>query len=324
MTKVLTGDAIRSRAVRVCESTGPIYLAVAYWGQGALEALFPGRVKGQVHVVLNVAHGGTNPSTLDALMKRFPDRVRVNDALHAKIYASQSGAVVGSANASAGGLGLGAAGHAEAAVWLEGKAAGAALVLAKTFYEAGRQAAEADVAVCRKVFGTRTIAAAEQHQAAADENAFETFLRRRDWFGPRPFILTSKTISQKVVEDDYRKQQKENTELDRTYSAKKWYGFDWHLLEAYRGTPCVHLRRDQKGNISMALVMPTHANNGKLHFARRLKWSEIDGLGRHWHGKIRRFGSCAELSGVVRRLIDVDHVVTGWDICDALKPDPMP
>lgn len=322
MVEILNGAAIRFRAIQVCKNTGDIYLAVAYWGQGALEALFPDPVKGRVHIVLNVAHGGTNPRTLEELMLRFSGRVRVHDALHAKIYASGCGAVVGSANASEKGLFLNDDGHAEAAVWVEGKAAEGALAQAMTFYNEGVGAMREHVEQCRMAFGTRTIAAIERLPAKSDETAFETFLRCRDWFGPRPFILTDEKISPKVVAEDYRKQQEKNTELDRTYSAKEWCRFDWRLPKAYRGTRCVHLGCDPKGNISMALVMPTHAKNGKLHFARRLKWSEITGLGRHWHGKARKFGTCVALSGVVQKLMVADGVVTGWDIYNALPHNP--
>ncbi len=95
--------------------------AVAFWGRGA-EELLPSAQGQAPRVICNVTLGGTNPSTLQKLSSIHGDQLRHHVNLHAKVYISDKGLVVGSANASDNGIGL--------------TGAKAALVEAGSFYEA--------------------------------------------------------------------------------------------------------------------------------------------------------------------------------------------
>jgi hypothetical protein len=101
--------------------------AVAFWGRNA-EALFTDAAPTTskrlaadalkdrgIRVVCNLKSGGTNPAVIESLMRAGVD-VLQRDDLHAKVYFSDAGAVVASANASANGLGLQAS---EQAFWIE-------------------------------------------------------------------------------------------------------------------------------------------------------------------------------------------------------------
>ncbi|MCB4825447.1 phospholipase D family protein [Roseicella aerolata] len=90
--------------------------AVAFWGRGADElfsrSAHPER---EVKIVCNLKSGGTNPAVIRKLVKQGA-LVRQRGDLHAKVYVSDRGAVVTSANASANGMGLESS---EAIGWLE-------------------------------------------------------------------------------------------------------------------------------------------------------------------------------------------------------------
>ncbi|MDA8246102.1 phospholipase D family protein [Acidithiobacillus sp.] len=82
-----------------------IDIAVAFWGDGAIEmlGLSPERA---FRILLDLGTGGTNPNEVRKLLKIAPKSVRCVDRLHAKAYIAEKELVVGSANASANGLGL--------------------------------------------------------------------------------------------------------------------------------------------------------------------------------------------------------------------------
>ena len=84
-----------------------IYCIVAFWGTGA-ETLFNGmsqiKVK-RTKIVCNLTMGGTNPNVIENL-KNKGFHIKHNPTLHSKVYWTDAGVVVGSANASANGLSL--------------------------------------------------------------------------------------------------------------------------------------------------------------------------------------------------------------------------
>lgn len=91
-------------------------IAVAFWGDGALTQLGLENPKKKFRILLDLSSGGTNPKVVQSLLKLKPDSIRCVDRLHAKAYIGKSEVAIGSANASANGLGL--EGH-EATHWHE-------------------------------------------------------------------------------------------------------------------------------------------------------------------------------------------------------------
>ena len=79
--------------------------AVAFWGHDAASLLkVPAGHK--VRAICNLKSGGTNPYVILKLRRRRGWIFKQCDTLHAKVYLSKGGALVGSANASANGLAL--------------------------------------------------------------------------------------------------------------------------------------------------------------------------------------------------------------------------
>ena len=88
----------------VCKQTGSLDLAVAFWGEGAIEALKL-KSRTEVRILLDLSAGASNPDVVDGLRKLKGVRVKQLPRLHAKVYIGEREVVIGSANASANGLG---------------------------------------------------------------------------------------------------------------------------------------------------------------------------------------------------------------------------
>ena len=100
-------NLIAQKIADLLQNSRDVHCIVAFWGKGAPE-LFDDmndeRLR-RVKVVCNLTAGGTNPSVIQELLKRKIS-VRHNSTLHSKVYWTDRGVIVGSANASANGLSL--------------------------------------------------------------------------------------------------------------------------------------------------------------------------------------------------------------------------
>ncbi|MGL4092153.1 phospholipase D family protein [Hyphomicrobiales bacterium] len=79
--------------------------AVAFWGKGASAKLGISESAKPLKIICNLQSGACNPTEIRELLKLAPSvEVRTNPRLHAKVYWTPTGVVVGSSNASANGL----------------------------------------------------------------------------------------------------------------------------------------------------------------------------------------------------------------------------
>lgn len=79
-------------------------LAVAFWGKGAIERLGLDRPGLTAEILCNLESGACNPKELRRLYDHPGVTLRSHPALHAKVWWTAGGAVLGSSNASANGL----------------------------------------------------------------------------------------------------------------------------------------------------------------------------------------------------------------------------
>lgn len=84
---------------------GPLRIAVAFWGAQAIELLGLSAAPKDTRILLDLSAGATNPSEVRRLMALFPGGVLASHRLHAKAWIGANDMIVGSANASANGLG---------------------------------------------------------------------------------------------------------------------------------------------------------------------------------------------------------------------------
>jgi PLD-like domain len=89
---------------------GRVRVAVAYWGVGSLDRLdirIRSAADNDIIVVCDLMSGACNPAEIERLQKILGEsRVLTRDQLHAKVWLTDRGAIVGSSNASANGLGF--------------------------------------------------------------------------------------------------------------------------------------------------------------------------------------------------------------------------
>ena len=98
-------DAITEKIRDSFENASEIRCIVAFWGSGAL-GLFDGMSKEcsrGIRIVCNLTMGGTNPRIIEEMLDR-EIAVRHSPTLHSKVWWTDKGVIVGSANASANGL----------------------------------------------------------------------------------------------------------------------------------------------------------------------------------------------------------------------------
>jgi hypothetical protein len=85
-----------------------VRVAVAYWGKGSFERLDIENMSSKdITIVCDLMSGACNPDEVEKIQEALPDaRVLRRDHLHAKVWLTDHGAIVGSSNMSANGLGF--------------------------------------------------------------------------------------------------------------------------------------------------------------------------------------------------------------------------
>ncbi len=116
MGKFLFGEQL-SKKIKTISKGGNKRYAVAFWGDGAFKVLFPDDSAKGAQVICDLSMGATNPAEIRKLQKNGV-KVKHIESFHGKVYLSDKGVVVASANASHNGLGFkGEAKHVETGVF---------------------------------------------------------------------------------------------------------------------------------------------------------------------------------------------------------------
>lgn len=298
-----------------------MYLAVSYWNGNAVAALNIAEER-KIRVVLDVNSGGTSPRALEELIELLGDDVRVHVDLHAKIYATRTLALVGSANASKPGLHLDDRGHAEAAVRLKGDAARQAFDLAKRLFNSGVPATDAHVQICRERFGRRTLCEAEAGEIQRLP-FFRSLCEQPDLFRHVPFIVTNEQIDDEEIDREWHNQRDQiDPKLHRQeYGYHSWGVFGAELDRRYRDQTCLTLHAGPRGALWLGLVRPPLHIYGNFTFTPRVDWRQIAGLNFHGVGA-RRLGNAEyerdALIAAIGDLVDKNFVL-GHDFIEALN-----
>jgi hypothetical protein len=98
--KFLEHDAIKKNVRALLSFKGPARIAVAYWGKGALELLDLDPNRTDLQILCCLKAGSSDPKVI----RQFGAKARQIDNLHAKVFWTSRGAIVGSANVSTNGL----------------------------------------------------------------------------------------------------------------------------------------------------------------------------------------------------------------------------
>ncbi len=178
----LSGNDLSKRIRAIC-AHGDVAAAVAFWGVRAKDELFPDWESRKIEIVCDISMGCNSRLCLTQLGAPTNANLRVLDGLHAKVFWSEKGAVVSSANASANGVGfLGAA---------------AQNLEAGTYYPAGSDGWAAAKTFVRQCLSDSQVVDETQLSRAPEISREPT---RR--IGPQG--LTSSSILQRVMADPAR------------------------------------------------------------------------------------------------------------------------
>ena len=96
----LHGKSLTKKMRDLCRTKAETKIAIAYWGKDAIDLLNLSPARRDVRILCCLNGGKSDPD----VVKKFGNRVRQLDNLHAKIIWTPTGAIVGSANASSNGL----------------------------------------------------------------------------------------------------------------------------------------------------------------------------------------------------------------------------
>ena|GEM_PF-2143765 len=99
--EILDEEGIAGKLEELSKLGGTARFAVAFWGQDAEDLVHLDGYK-KVQIICNLRSGATNPTLIRKLLERH--NVRQLDRLHAKLYWTEHGVIIGSSNASANGL----------------------------------------------------------------------------------------------------------------------------------------------------------------------------------------------------------------------------
>ncbi|MCY4596243.1 MAG: phospholipase D-like domain-containing protein, partial [Bryobacterales bacterium] len=102
--RLLAGTEIQQAVSSLVSQDGDVDIAVAYWGQDSLERTgIANKENGKLRVICDLLSGSCNPAPIAALKQnRIP--VLTLDRLHSKVWINGNDVILGSANASMGGL----------------------------------------------------------------------------------------------------------------------------------------------------------------------------------------------------------------------------
>jgi hypothetical protein len=100
--KFLTEKQVAAEVKKLIKDETDIRIAVAFWGKGGCDLLGLAAASGTPRVICNLDSGACNPDEIVALRGR--SNLRTHPQLHAKIYWTPRGVIIGSSNASTNGL----------------------------------------------------------------------------------------------------------------------------------------------------------------------------------------------------------------------------
>lgn len=195
----ITGAEIAEKIRYVCAGEN-VRVACAFWGRSIAADLFPSP-RTDAFVVFNHMLGGTTHAAASHLRDTLGDRVRAHPTLHAKVFASARGAVIGSANASINGFG----GFHEAGVWLapEEDDFQAAFDYPKTLLNGSLPVDNGILEICRISFEFKRVGAMTADLADVKSNSLRDAILSNSEHFHLPFVITSDEVDSVAAGEDW-------------------------------------------------------------------------------------------------------------------------
>lgn len=316
MAKLIRGSETLNAIESIFRDDREVLAAVAYWNGGAAEKLV-GYAGQRLRVVLDVDSGGTSAKELQYLMDNLGPNVRVHRDFHAKIYASPTRALVGSANASNPGLHLSMTQRVEASLLVEGEPAQDAYDYAQELFDKAEPATSAHLKICKERFGRNSLGNSEAPEGRVD--ILTALWSRAELLAEMPLIITKGLVDPNIDRKEWSRSIEELSASDEAVSGLKrseWDGYNWRLSSGYYDQTSIALHLDGK-SIYGSVVVPHRTSSTEMTFAKFLPPNVVDCLTGRAAKPVRLKGNTErlnELRSAIKRLINEDRLLKVKDL----------
>ncbi|MBO9883560.1 phospholipase D family protein [Xanthomonas sp. D-109] len=263
-------------------------LAVAFWGKSAstvLQLNKPGRI---VRVILELSQGATNIAEVRILMTLSGVQIKTLDRLHAKVYIGTDEMVIGSANASSGGLGVAGFEHLH---WKElglRTSDQASLAEAKAWFEVlWSDARTIEPTELDRLEKLQEIRKKQAVPMVSNGSTLDALKKHPEFFADQAIWVT--VVTSKLSDAQEKKRQErqlENPDIE-VYAYAQWrkmpqnatiISFTWYPGEKFKADkPLIYQTPDGRQRGEMQYIQP-----GKL------PWFELGDL-KQWESAVIKF-----------------------------------
>lgn len=247
MTKFLFGRNILTDIAEALRATKTADFAVAFWGAGAVNVLKLNTLT-SARILCDAYSGSCNPNELEAILQLgFP--IKTIRGLHSKVYLLPSVAIVGSANASANGLGNEGAESMNEEAAVSFREAALVYDVQKWFedlWKKGTDVAFGDLHCIRKTWALR--------QASRYTNELSEIVPKDDAANsiePQRAAVVTETQSEQKHDDTYESPEFVDAPLDQRCE---------FLLHYFKSKSLNEMRRDQVNELLKSEFGVAHAD----------------------------------------------------------------
>ena len=284
----LTDTQIIQKINSLFQISKEIKCAVAFWGKGSLKQMGLLSKNKNVKIICNLSSGASNPEVVESLMDYYGDNIKISDTLHAKVYYTENGAIIGSANASANGLnfeGQEIMGWTEACLFIDDP-----IILQNTrewfnkIWSEGRNIGEKDLKLAKKRWLTRRDSRIFQTR---DSTSLLTNLKDfpDDFKGRRVYFAIWSTDAVKEAETKFEEiRTSKSNIIDGISNNRLDFWQDWKRLPKECKLICLKRSNDkiiEHGYVKMPfekIVLPFKSGKEKGSINICYKIKDIDGL----------------------------------------------
>lgn len=290
MVEFLHGEAL-SRRIREVVKGKNLFCAVAFWGNGAVQELFGESplTRQDVKIVCDLSMGATSPETLKQLGAPNNINLRHYPGLHAKVYCSDVGMIVGSANASNNGIGFMDEGPdlLETGVYLKpGRTAWqqASYWFKDDFWDNAQQIDNAALQFCKARWHARKRAGMYANPPQGRLPSFLKVLRDNPWlFGKVAFVFSTAPVPRKQLRNARFEADEQSIPEELIRGADVYGAFGTNNIDQW---PLRFINLHRPNNrIGVHFRMRGTMVAG-THFARRSGIKQFTDLSPHMTGQI--------------------------------------
>jgi len=290
MVEFLHGKALSKRIKEVVAGEN-LFCAVAFWGNGAVQELFdePQLTRKDVRIVCDLSMGATSPETLKQLGAPNNENLLHYPGLHAKVYWSDTGMIVGSANASNNGIGFmgEGAGLLETGVFLKPERATWQQALRwfeDDFLEQAAQIDNAALEVARNRWLSRQRAGKRANPPQGHRPSFLQVLRDDPWlFGDVVFVFSTAPVPREQQRNARAEADEQGLPEEVIRGADVYGAFGTDDIDQW---PLRFINLHRPNDEISAYFRMRGAMIAETHFARRSGITSFTDLSPHMTGQI--------------------------------------